>query len=606
MRARAFSVLLGFCVAASAQPTLSPPKPGWHPSYPQIGERPQGQLANSSVALLANQVSGELGSVRAEINRERIPPLYKPALAKLAEQASREADTLRILATKNGTLDQLRAQDEVMDRAMQSLEQQLNRFAAYAPGAVEAMSRANFAEQQLHNALHGAGTDAKIERVRRVASFLEEQAESLREITRQVNDGSPGTRELERTARSFSFRANRFNRAADDAANVRQLMDDFAVVVSDWQKFGQAYRLVNPTNNLRLQATRVENTVRSLAEMIPHRPGSPWDWDLPGPGPQPGPNPGWGFLNRGAFVVGAGEGGGPRVRVFANIRGEATYDFFAYDPNFAGGVRVAVADLTGDNVPDLVTGPGPGMPPLIRVFNGRNMRLITEFLAFDATWTAGVFVAAADRTRDGRAWIAVSADAGAGPHVKVFDITQGKEIDSFMAFDQRFRGGVRVALGDVNGDGVPDVLAVPGPGMEPRVKVYDGRNRNVLADYLAFDRNYTLGLNIDASDLTKNGRADMIVGTDAGGPAIVRVFDAVQGKVIGELKPFPNSFSGGVRVAAYDFDGDGVPDVACAPGRDARHQPLPIRVFSGVNSKPLGDFFPFGDQFRGGAFLGSR
>ena len=100
------------------------------------------------------------------------------------------------------------------------------------------------------------------------------------------------------------------------------------------------------------------------------------------------------------------------VRLFANREGEAIYDFFAYDINFTGGVHVAVADLNGDGVPDLVV-TGPGMPALVRVFDGRTMRLLSEFLAFEPKWTGGVFVAAADRTRDGRSWIVVGADNGA-------------------------------------------------------------------------------------------------------------------------------------------------------------------------------------------------
>jgi len=318
------------------------------------------------------------------------------------------------------------------------------------------------------------------------------------------------------------------------------------------------------------------------------------------------PRPGFGFLTRGALVAGAGSGGGPRVRVFANAQGESSYDFFAYDANFQGGVRVAVADLTGDGVPDLVTAPGPGVAALIRVFDGRTMRLLTEFAAFEPQWTGGAFIAAADRTAAGAAWIAVGADAGGGPRVKVFDIAQGRELDSFFAFDPQFRGGVRVALGDVNGDGVPDVLTVPGPGHDPRVRVFDGRNRAVLSDFYAFDRTYTLGLTIATADLTRNGRAEMLVGTDAGQPAVVRIFDAVNGRRIGELQPYDNRFRGGVHVAAYDFDRDGTSDVVCSPGRDGNFLPLPVKIFSGVNSRPLGEFLPFGNDFRGGAWIASR
>src|SRR5262245_49214825 len=59
------------------------------------------------------------------------------------------------------------------------------------------------------------------------------------------------------------------------------------------------------------------------------------------------------------LATGAGPGGGPHVRVL-DAAGIEVAGFFAYQPNFTGGVRVATGDITGDGVEDLVTAPGPG------------------------------------------------------------------------------------------------------------------------------------------------------------------------------------------------------------------------------------------------------
>src|SRR5262245_45891629 len=68
---------------------------------------------------------------------------------------------------------------------------------------------------------------------------------------------------------------------------------------------------------------------------------------------------------------------------------------------------------------------------------------------------------------------AVGADAGALPEVHVYN-ADGSLRDSFLAFSEDFTGGVRVAVADVNGDGVPDVVTAAGPGGGPHVKVFDG------------------------------------------------------------------------------------------------------------------------------------
>jgi hypothetical protein len=70
--------------------------------------------------------------------------------------------------------------------------------------------------------------------------------------------------------------------------------------------------------------------------------------------------------------------------------------FFAYAPAFAGGVRVAAADLDGDGRAEIITAPGPGGGPHIRAFKLNTNGLVTElagFLAYSPNFTGGVFVA---------------------------------------------------------------------------------------------------------------------------------------------------------------------------------------------------------------------
>jgi hypothetical protein len=134
--------------------------------------------------------------------------------------------------------------------------------------------------------------------------------------------------------------------------------------------------------------------------------------------------------------------------------GASLAEFFAYDPAFTGGVHVAVGDVTGDGVPDLVTAPGPGGGPHVQVFDGAALRIgsrvvVYSFFAYDPSFTGGVFVAAADVNGDGRADIITSVGPGGGPHIKVFDgatgITLATPLGTFFAYSPGFTGGVFVA-----------------------------------------------------------------------------------------------------------------------------------------------------------------
>src|SRR5262249_56211262 len=124
------------------------------------------------------------------------------------------------------------------------------------------------------------------------------------------------------------------------------------------------------------------------------------------------------------------------------------------------------------------SGGGPGGAPNVRVFDGSSGAALPGFLgnffAFDPAFAGGVWVAAGDINNDGFDDVIVGADGGGGPEVRVFDGKTGTLIRDFFAFDATFTGGVRVAAGDVNGDGVADIIVGAGAGGGPEVRVFDG------------------------------------------------------------------------------------------------------------------------------------
>lgn len=92
----------------------------------------------------------------------------------------------------------------------------------------------------------------------------------------------------------------------------------------------------------------------------------------------------------------------------------------------------------------------------------------------------GVRVAAGDLDGDGRAEIITAPGFGGGPLVKVFDRRTGGLLLAYNAYDAGFVGGVDVAAGDVNGDGKMDVIT--GAGVAPPVKVFESPAASMWAD----------------------------------------------------------------------------------------------------------------------------
>src|SRR5262249_53505337 len=90
-------------------------------------------------------------------------------------------------------------------------------------------------------------------------------------------------------------------------------------------------------------------------------------------------------------MTGAGAGGGPQVNVFSGASASLKSTFFAYDPNFTGGVRVDAINVPGRAGSVIVTSPGPGGGPQVRFFSGSTP--LQSFWAYDTLFTGGVFVA---------------------------------------------------------------------------------------------------------------------------------------------------------------------------------------------------------------------
>ncbi|NBR07791.1 MAG: hypothetical protein EBT92_18795, partial [Planctomycetes bacterium] len=185
------------------------------------------------------------------------------------------------------------------------------------------------------------------------------------------------------------------------------------------------------------------------------------------------------------FLVGAGIGGGPHVKLL-RADGSEMLSFFAFDVNFRGGTSVAFVDIDGNGIKELVVGAGAGGGPHVKVFS-TDGTLLRSFFAFDPGFTGGVSIAAGDLGGDNAQEIVVGAGAGGGPVVKVFDGNTMQVRNEFFAFDSAFMGGVMVALQDYNLDGKLDLVVAAGKGGGPHVKVFDGTNLNLLDQFFAGD-----------------------------------------------------------------------------------------------------------------------
>jgi hypothetical protein len=208
--------------------------------------------------------------------------------------------------------------------------------------------------------------------------------------------------------------------------------------------------------------------------------------------------------------------------------------------------------------------------------------------------------------------------------VDVVDSRTGTVYQSFQPFPG-YTGIVNVTLGDVTGDGIPDLVVSTRSAFSGNVMVFDdaaaiepgvdfgnswtwgngigstlpgGESTPLLTTLTPF-AGHKSGLNVAAGDVTGDGIADVVVATGAGVAGQVAVFEGSDFARVGKVfTPFGTGFTGGLSVATGDVTGNGIGDVIVGTAT----QKDKVRVFEFTGSKFVqtgGTLTPFGSGTAG-------
>jgi hypothetical protein len=177
---------------------------------------------------------------------------------------------------------------------------------------------------------------------------------------------------------------------------------------------------------------------------------------------------------------------------------------------------------------------------------------------------------------------------------------------STQPFGPNYRRGIRTAVGDVTGDGVPDVVAATNGGVRAKVRVINGATGAVQSTNLLGAPQYTGKVSVAAGDVTGDGIADIVVGLNQGG-SIVRVYRGGDfAKVTGFRAGSGVDFIGGTSVAVGEMTGDDRADVVVSAtyvGRSVVRGYSGATLASGVVPQQAFTRFTLGGPYVSGLFL---
>ena len=251
------------------------------------------------------------------------------------------------------------------------------------------------------------------------------------------------------------------------------------------------------------------------------------------------------------------------VRVFTQ-NGVLLWTFRAFGGgNTSGMVNVAVGDVDGDDVGEIIVGQGPGGQSYVRVFEYKNAKPVTTWKAFGPGNVSGEVRVAAGRTRSGASvgQIITGQGHGGASYVRVWDFATTKPAlyKTFKAFGPgNTSGGVDVGVGCFDGDSSERDLIVVGQGgpgettADPAgsyVRVF-AETGVLLKTIKAFGSQNTSGrVTVSGGQADKDAADEIIVGTAVGGNSCWRAFN-LDGSFVKAVKAFGlGNISGQVDVA---------------------------------------------------------
>ncbi|MBU2509251.1 VCBS repeat-containing protein, partial [Patescibacteria group bacterium] len=240
---------------------------------------------------------------------------------------------------------------------------------------------------------------------------------------------------------------------------------------------------------------------------------------------------------------------GQFVSVYSNTGQQIRNGFFAQRTDVPSGSKLVLSDAY-QNGSDVVVYAYQGAV-WIKPLSGGTTRVIRPF----GYWYRGDLNVAVGNTNTNTEFeIVVSRGRDEASDVKVYSL-DGREQAYWQAYNPYFKGGVRVGIGDLDGDGLREIVTGAGPSGGPHIRIWKTDGKIWGGGFFAFHAHESGGVSVAVGDVDGDNRDEIVVGSGEGAQPRVRIFD-FRGTLKNEFSLGTQPVLEGLNVSVADINGD--------------------------------------------------
>jgi RTX calcium-binding nonapeptide repeat (4 copies)/FG-GAP-like repeat/FG-GAP repeat len=315
----------------------------------------------------------------------------------------------------------------------------------------------------------------------------------------------------------------------------------------------------------------------------------------------------------------------PTINVYDAETNQLKFSISASSTNGANnpaGTRLAVGDIDGDGLPDIITAAGQNTRADVRVYSGTPQvgvqgSLIATIPAANTYGNShghGVYVTAGDVDGDCMPEVILAPEKGAA-NILIFKnqaLVPGQSsllsttARSFNAFANmgNYHSGATIAVGNLDGDpdNIMELIVGTGHGVAAQIRTYSLAGPTpILLKTILDPSGSKKGVFVASGDVNGDGRAEIVTGSGISAGSRVRVYNA-EGQQLNSFVAFgaasenPNA---PLRVTMRDANDDGKADIFVMQGRDGKSN-YRLKKFDALSSNLIDSFFASNYDFAGG------